>query len=113
MGNITSFASLEEFAKLAADRGFEVDENLSHQLEAFDEDENTVGYVDRVPGEDGLFYGLLALDHEDYMDAMESTGEEPWDGFNSDAEADADVLASAGYGTDEDYNGGCFMEDDY
>lgn len=25
------------------------------------------------------------------------------DPFNSDAEADADVLASAGYGTDEDY----------
>jgi len=29
--------------------------------------------------------------------------EEPWDGFNSDAEADADVLRSAGMGTDEDY----------
>jgi hypothetical protein len=29
--------------------------------------------------------------------------EEPWDGFNSDAEADADALASAGWGTDEDY----------
>jgi hypothetical protein len=35
--------------------------------------------------------------------------DEPWDGFNSDAEADADVLASAGYGTDEDY--GCFDGD--
>ena len=33
--------------------------------------------------------------------------EEPWDGFNSDAEADADALASAGYGTDEDYGGCC------
>ena len=32
---------------------------------------------------------------------------EPWDGFNSDAEADADALASAGYGTDEDYGGCC------
>ena len=32
----------------------------------------------------------------------EPVGEE-WDGFNSDAEADADVLASAGWGTDEDY----------
>jgi hypothetical protein len=30
---------------------------------------------------------------------------EPFDGFNSDAEADADALASAGYGTDEDYGG--------
>ena len=29
--------------------------------------------------------------------------EESWDGFNSDAEADADVLRSAGWGTDEDY----------
>ena len=33
--------------------------------------------------------------------------DEPWDGFNSDAEADADALASAGYGTDEDYGGCC------
>jgi hypothetical protein len=33
-------------------------------------------------------------------------GDEPWDGFNSDAEADGDALASAGFGTDEDY--GCF-----
>ena len=32
---------------------------------------------------------------------------EPWDGFNSDAEADADALASAGFGTDEDYGGCC------
>ncbi len=30
-------------------------------------------------------------------------GEEPWDGFRSDAEADGDALASAGHGTDEDY----------
>jgi hypothetical protein len=29
--------------------------------------------------------------------------DEPSDGFLSDAEADADVLASAGMGTDEDY----------
>ena len=33
-------------------------------------------------------------------------GDEPWDGFNSDAVADGDALASAGFGTDEDY--GCF-----
>ena len=39
--------------------------------------------------------------------------DEPWDGFNSDAEADGDALASAGFGTDEDY--GCFDsgDDDY
>ncbi len=34
-----------------------------------------------------------------------------WDGFHSDAEADADVLASAGWGTDEDY--GCYGEYDF
>jgi hypothetical protein len=31
------------------------------------------------------------------------TNEEPFDGFRTDAEADADALASAGWGTDEDY----------
>ncbi len=35
-------------------------------------------------------------DEVDYED-------EPWDGFRDDVEADADALASAGYGTDEDY----------
>ena len=34
---------------------------------------------------------------------LEDDLDEAWDGFNSDAEADADTLASAGYGTDEDY----------
>ncbi len=29
--------------------------------------------------------------------------DEPWDGFRDDVEADADALASAGWGTDEDY----------
>jgi hypothetical protein len=29
--------------------------------------------------------------------------DEPWDGFLSDAEADADALAGAGWGCDEDY----------
>lgn len=29
--------------------------------------------------------------------------DEPFDGFLTDAEADADALANAGYGTDEDY----------
>ncbi len=31
--------------------------------------------------------------------------DEPFDGFRTDAEADADALASAGHGTDEDYGG--------
>jgi hypothetical protein len=30
-------------------------------------------------------------------------GDEPSDGFRDDVEADADALASAGWGTDEDY----------
>ena len=29
--------------------------------------------------------------------------DEPFDGFRTDAEADGEALASAGYGTDEDY----------
>ena len=47
--------------------------------------------------------------------SFETNGEseDEHDPFRSDAEADADVLASAGYGTDEDY--GCFDsgDDDY
>jgi hypothetical protein len=35
-----------------------------------------------------------------------NVSDEPFDGFRTDAEADADALASAGFGTDEDY-GGC------
>ena len=43
-------------------------------------------------------------------EVFESESEmEPFDGFMSDAEADADALASAGWGTDEDYGG---YEDD-
>ena len=41
---------------------------------------------------------------EDYSVSREN--EEPFDGFRTDAEADADALASAGFGTDEDYGGG-------
>lgn len=44
-----------------------------------------------------------------FDESGETEPDEPWDGFNSDAEADADALASAGFGTDEDY--GCY--DDY
>ena len=39
------------------------------------------------------------------IDDVEITWNE--DQFNSDAEADADALASAGWGTDEDYGGCC------
>ena len=55
---------------------------------------------------------LTGLPHEDierYINELCDTSNEPFDGFNSDAEADADALASAGWGTDEDY--GCSAED--
>ena len=54
--------------------------------------------------------GLPAEDVAAFIDEMlEIPEDEPFDGFNSDAEADADALASAGFGTDEDY--GCSAED--
>jgi len=85
-----------------------------------------------VKDEDGLFR-MFDVSHDGLEDAIEVANEigtdvmrerdgevelvwsfdesgsadEPWDGFNSDAEADADALASAGWGTDEDY-GGCY-----
>lgn len=70
-----------------------------------------------MPCEDAPCCGCCTIPTElDRIEAAESWREiqdaigidgvyddEPWDGFNSDAEADADVLASAGHGTDEDY----------
>lgn len=47
---------------------------------------------------------------EDILDE-EREPDEPWDGFRDDVEADADALASAGFGTDEDY--GYYGGDDY
>ena len=41
--------------------------------------------------------------------SIDAATDESWDGFRSDAEADGDALASAGWGTDEDYGGGCEM----
>ena len=93
-----------------------------------------------VKDEDGLFR-MFDVSHDGLEDAIEVANEigtdvmrerdgetklvwsfeesgsndadEAWDGFNSDAEADGDALASAGFGTDEDY--GCFDsgDDDY
>ena len=85
-----------------------------------------------VKDEDGLFR-MFDVSHDGLEDAIEVANEigtdvmrerdgevelvwsfeesgsndadEPWDGFNSDAEADADALASAGWGTDEDSGG--------
>lgn len=42
---------------------------------------------------------------EDFDCDDERDDDEPWDGFRDDVEADADALASAGWGTDEDYGG--------
>lgn len=54
------------------------------------------------------FDSLDGQDVSEYDDEPEYADDEPWDGFRDDVEADADTLASAGYGTDEDY--GCYGE---
>ena len=40
---------------------------------------------------------------DEYYEEDEYYGDEEYDGFRDDVEADADTLASAGWGTDEDY----------
>lgn len=50
-------------------------------------------------------------DCHDDDDDDECNDDEPWDGFRDDVDADADALASAGWGTDEDY--GYCGGDDY
>ena len=55
-------------------------------------------------GED--VFEVLADGSEVVVWKFDDPADEPWDGFRSDAEADGDALASAGWGTDEDY-GGC------
>jgi len=42
-------------------------------------------------------------EYDDDQYGTSRASDEPEDQFRSDAEADADVLAGAGYGTDEDY----------
>lgn len=68
--------------------------------------------------EDNLAYNDDAQEWEDVTDeAYDSEACEDWDEYENiedwdgltDAEADADTLASAGFVTDEDY--GCFDED--
>lgn len=49
---------------------------------------------------------LVDMDILEVSDAPDED-DEPWDGFRHDGEADADALASAGLGTDEDYGGDC------
>lgn len=43
------------------------------------------------------------LDAEEQAEREDFVDDEPSDGFLTDAEADGDALASAGRGTDEDY----------
>lgn len=52
--------------------------------------------------------GELCYDcsHDDDTPDYYDDREDERDGFRDDVEADADTLASAGYGTDEDY--GCY-----
>ena len=76
--------------------------DVSHDgLEDAIEVANEIG-TDVMRERDGEVETVWSFDESGSFDA-----DEPWDGFNSDAEADADALASAGWGTDEDY-GGCY-----
>ena len=70
----------------------------------------------RVVDEDGVAFVRCFADKDEALDFAEDfadnglyVDDEPGDGM-TDAEADADVLASAGMGTDEDY--GYFGGDD-
>jgi hypothetical protein len=63
---------------------------------------------DDIQAED--FYGDWREPGEDTGEGLDDfVGDEPEDGF-TDAEADADTLASAGYGMDEDYSWNCEMD---
>ena len=46
-------------------------------------------------------------------DEDEREDDEPWDGFRDDVEADADALASCGWGEDEYYNPSMDHLEDY
>jgi len=54
-------------------------------------------------GDDMSEYDDDQQDDDDDQYGASRASDEPDDQFRSDAEADADVLAGAGYGTDEDY----------
>ena len=81
-------------AKDLADYDAQRDAQLSDQQEELICDphgDDMSEYDDDQQGDDDDQYGTSRA------------SDEPEDQFRSDAEADADVLASAGYGTDEDY----------
>ena len=73
--------------------------------------EDAIEFANDV-GSDVLRAKADSFEDDEFIWSFEKSGsaneDEPWDGFNSDAEADADALASAGWGTDEDYGGGCY-----
>ena len=56
-----------------------------------------------LPHDDDI---LRDAENDDLRDEMEMRDDDEHDQFRSDAEADGDALASAGFGTDEDY--GCY-----
>jgi hypothetical protein len=79
--------------------------DVSHDgLEDAIEAANDIG-TDVMREHDGEVESVWSFEESGSSDA-----DEPSDGFHSDAMADADVLASAGFGTDEDY--GCFDSGD-
>ena len=63
------------------------------------DDENLTIWSNDVDG----IVDLLADDGVEGFTVRYATEDEPFDGFRTDAEADGDALASAGFGTDEDY----------
>lgn len=70
---------------------------------------NSCGHIDWpcCGCENELLTGEDALERMQEEDDAQDA-DEPWDGFQTDAEADGDVLASAGFGMDEDYR--CDMQ---
>lgn len=75
-------------------------EDMSYNVNLISEQDCTADLTNFTP----FFSG--AVDSEDYWegdDTEEDFGDDYEDGYLSDAEADADALASCGWGTDEDY----------
>lgn len=72
--------------------------------------------LDREIFENPLVFAEAPIDFIDDQEEFdgEDFNDEPPDQFHDDVEADADVLASAGWGTNEDYGdfgyGGCHEE---
>lgn len=107
--NNTTTATDNEISALARvsceelDHSYEawLDEVRAKELEDYD--------AQRHDGDDMSEYADEYQDDGDDDDRHGFNREPREDNFRSDAEADADVLASAGFGTDEDY--GYFGED--